>query len=508
MNLLKKFSEIVQKNKNKIAVIDDHKKITFRELDIFSDIIANQLRTKLKIKTYDTISIAAEKKVDTVCLVLSCIKLGVCYNFFDPYQPKARTKKILNTINPRYIFLTKKSKKILVPDNYEIKIIKNFYSNQKYIKEKINYQNFSILAPLYVMFTSGSTGFPKGSTISHRNILNFVEWSRKEYKISSSDTISNLNPLYFDNSIFDFYASLFNGATLLLVSKDTVLNPKELSKKLIENKTTIWFSVPTLIIYFLKFTKFSENNFKHLRCIIFGGEPFPKKELFNLYKDLKKKIKLFNVYGPSECTCICSNYEISSRDFTPLEMKRFAPLGKKLIENFKYIIWDEHKKNQINRPNKIGELLIGGENVGLGYFNDPKMTKEKFIQNPLNSKYLDIYYSSGDLVYFDKKYIYFAGRKDDQIKYLGYRIELAEIENAINSLTYVKQSIVLFGKKNNKQEITAWVLLEKNKKLNIQSKLKKKLPYYMLPKIHYVTNFKINQNGKINRKYISEKYYD
>ena len=214
--------------------------------------------------------------------------------------------------------------------------------------------------------------------------------------------------------------------------------------------------------------------------------------------------------GTRHCCLPCRCPQRQSFDFNSKEINRYAPFGKKLIQNFKYIIWNNEKNREIEKK-EIGELLIGGENVGLGYFNEPELNKKYFIQNPKHFQYNDIYYSSGDLVYKENGLIYFAGRKDDQIKFNGYRIELAEIENAMNSLKFVRQSIATFGKKNNKYQITAWILTiwpKKNLETVILNKLKNKLPYYMIPKIKFIKKFELNANGKINRKKISEKYYD
>ena len=252
----------------------------------------------------------------------------------------------------------------------------------------------------------------------------------------------------------------------------------------------------------------NRQKFPSLKKIIFGGEGFPKKNLKSLYYNFSKKINIYNVYGPTECTCICSSYKISKNDFSKREMSRLAPFGKTLAKNFKYLILNEKLKKV--KIGQIGELHIGGDNVGNGYYNQSDETKIKFIQNPEHNSYIEIFYKTGDLVYVDKKskLIYFSSRKDNQIKLNGYRIELDDIENKLNLIKGIKESIVTFGRKKKVNEITAWVVSKLYEK-SIYQKLSKSLPSYMMPKkILYIKLLPKNSNGKIDRKVIKSKYYD
>ena len=189
-------------------------------------------------------------------------------------------------------------------------------------------------------------------------------------------------------------------------------------------------------------------------------------------------------------------------------MKRLTPLGKTLAKNFKYLILNEKMKKVKN--GEIGELYIGGDNVGNGYYNQNEETKSKFLQNPEHNSYIETFYKTGDLVYIDKKtkLIYFSSRKDNQIKLNGYRIELDDVENKLNLISGVKEGAVTFGNKNNENEITAWVVSKLSEKIIFQ-KLSKLLPRYMVPKkILHIKFLPKNSNGKIDRKAIKNKYYD
>ena len=505
-NLGIRFKNLVKIYKYKKALIIDKESITFQKLDNKSDQIADYINKFAT--TGDSVLISSEKNFINFYILFACLKLGINYVFVDLTQAPDRINKIINTIKPVLLFSESK-----IANVHSLKLKKNINTNQLMRlliskKKNINIKsNFASNYPAYTMFTSGSTGDPKGVVVSHQNVLNFIKWCKSEIIVKSKDIVTNLNPLFFDNSIFDIYGSIFNGASLLIVKKNLLLNPPELLKYLKKNHATIWFSVPTLLIHINNFIKITRSNLPRIRTIIFGGEAFPKKELKKIFFSLPK-VRFINVYGPTECTCICSNYDIAKNDFLKKEMHRFAPLGYDLAKNFKYLIISP--KNNKCKKGEIGELLIGGENVSLGYYND-KLNSKKFIQNPFHNSYRDIFYKSGDLVYIDKndKKIYFVGRADSQIKYKGHRVELAEIENALNNCKSVLQAAVCFGIKNNQEEITAWISIKEKINLDkILFQIKKKLPNYMIPKIIISKTLPTNANGKIDKKILYQNYYD
>jgi len=238
---------------------------------------------------------------------------------------------------------------------------------------------------------------------------------------------------------------------------------------------------------------------KSIKRIIFGGEGFPKPKLKKLFDLFGNRIELYNVYGPTECTCICSSYKISVNDFE--NMEELAPLGR-LSPNFDFVL--------INEESNIGELCLAGPNVGIGYFNDNDRTQNSFIQNPENNTYKDIIYKTGDLVELKQdNFLYFRGRADNQIKHMGYRIELEEIEYAVNNIKDVKEVCVIYNRINDLGgEIKAVVAVSNGlTEKNISNEIKEKLPDYMIPKkIIILDTLPKNQNGKIDRVKIKESY--
>ena len=294
--------------------------------------------------------------------------------------------------------------------------------------------------------------------------------------------------------------SLFHGATLVPLTHELIKDAQQIVKAINGSKCTIWFSVPSLLVYLLTTKVLSSTDFESIRLISFGGEGFPKNKLKQLYDLFSNRISLYNVYGPTECTCICSSYLITDSDFE--DMKELAPLGK-LAPNFGYELLPVENSNA-----NLKELALTGPCVGLGYFNDSERTANAFVQNQSNH-YHAIMYRTGDLVELrDNGYFYFKGRIDNQIKHMGYRIELEEVEAAFSSLNYINEVSVVYERINTDfGQIRAFVSLanEKMEQKAILEDIRKILPSYMVPRlVNILPALPKNANGKIDRKQLMQ----
>ncbi|MBO4643355.1 MAG: AMP-binding protein [Alphaproteobacteria bacterium] len=464
-HLIDKFEKQVQNTPNKKAILFcDGTSISFKELDLLSNKIANYLKAE-NLKPRDVVAIRNNKTKYGFATMIACLKSGVIYTNYDFSNPQERIDKMFRTAQPKLVVVdTELDKKI------------NAFS------EKFDAPAFEAETPAYIMFTSGSTGIPKGVLIKQSAISNFAEWAYGAYELSPDDIMTNVNPIYFDNSVFDFYCSVFNGITMAAFPKEIVEQPKKTVELIDELGCTFWFSVPSFIIYLMNIKLLNGNTFKKLRAFSFGGEGFPKPLLKKLHGIYPEK-DLYNVYGPTEGTCICSAYKVRESDLE--DMEGLVTLGN-IAPIFDYKIVD-------------GELWLGGPQIAVAYYNDPVRTEKSFTR--------DGFYKTGDLVEEIDGKLYFKGRADNQIKHMGYRIELEEIEAGLIKLPYVKQCAVVHGKTaTGFPRLVAYLHLSENKEQSeVRDDLKKYLPSYMIP-----TNFEFpeklpkNANGKVDRVKLKE----
>lgn len=500
-NLADYFYDIVDKYNKKTALLYKNKNLNYKDLNSLSNKIANYLLSS-GIKTYDVIGIFNTKEPIGYASMLACLKIGATYTNIDKESPRIRLEKILKTCKPK-LLLSDHTPSDLIQNVSKKQNIKLINLNNSRIFEKFNDKNLEIsnqiigYTPAYIMFTSGSTGTPKGVTVSHANVLSFLQWSVKRYNITPRDKFAQVSPMYFDNSVFDFFTALFSGASLVPIKKEVTKSPLDLVNLIDKMQCTIWFSVPSLLVYLQTMRVLNEETFQSIRVFTFGGEGFPKGELKKLYDLYGKKAKVINVYGPTEATCICSSYDINEKDFE--DMNTLSPLGA-INPNFEYMVVDKNMQEVKN--GEKGELCLVGPNVALGYYNDIKRTNQNFVQNPKITTHRDITYKTGDIVYEKDGLLWFVGRVDNQIKHMGYRIELEEIEAALNSLKYIKQSAVLYERVNiNYGKIIAYITTsEKINELQIKNHLQNFLPEYMIPNIiKEKEELPKNANGKIDK---------
>ena len=480
---------------------------SYSEINACSNKIARFLLDET-IGKGDVVAIFNNKSSYAYCTMLACLKIGAIYTNLDTSSPIERLRKILETCKPAIICFD------LVDPSFINNIVAvanvgRFFelNHDEFPKmlSKFSDQNLEETHlvngtdPAYIMFTSGSTGFPKGAVMSHSNVLNFIQWGKQTFQVNEHDIFTNANPIYFDNSVFDFYVSIYNGATLVPLSHELVKTTKQLVEAINESKCTIWFSVPSLLVYLLTTKALTKNDFKTVTRISFGGEGFPKNKLQQLYQLFGDRMSLINVYGPTECTCICSSYIISEKDFD--NMNELAPLGY-IAPNFGFEILPLQDDNTA-----LGELALLGSCVGLGYYNDVERTATSFIQNT-KSSFAQIMYKTGDIVELGSNgYLYFKGRVDNQVKHMGYRIELEEVEAAFSTLDYVNEAGVIYEKISAELgQIKAFVSLSDKTKdeQTIVNDIKKILPPYMIPRrVVIVPVLPKNNNGKIDRKQLA-----
>lgn len=500
-NLSTFFQEISKTYSNKIAITTFSKQYTFKTLSKDVCRVSDHLQV-LGFSKGDVLVLLNDKSYIFYVLMLACLRNGIVYANIDPNINQIWFDHILEICSPKKVCgifeMPTDVKEYKVQDQSLFWDVKNLlnklprHSNSS-SKQKIDFDGYHLA---YIMFTSGSTGKPKGVAVTHQNLIHFIHWGKQRYQVESSDIFTNVNPMYFDNSVFDFYVSLFNGASFAPISQQVVENPIKLVGLIGLLRCTIWFSVPSMLIYLLRMRVLSSSSFPEFRIISFGGEGFAKSELKKLYDLYKHRMRFINVYGPTECTCICSSYDINDGDFD--NMPSLAPIGL-INQNITTLILDTEGKESSK-----GELCLIGPNVAAGYYNDKEKTSQNFSEYTGKGHYRARMYKTGDLVEKIGDLYHFLGRKDNQVKRMGYRIELESIEHTLNSIEGVVEAAVICAKHeySNINHIIAYVACpEQNIEHDaLDDMLRKKLPKYMIPN-HYVSvkSLPKNRNGKTDR---------
>lgn len=414
-------------------------------------------------------------------------------------MPPSRVNKILEVLKPEIVITTNKLK-----TNFE-KF--NFYGSYIIYEETIcSEEDETAVKPytekivdtdlLYVLFTSGSTGVPKGVSICHRSVIDYIDWVTETFNITQKDTFGNQAPFYFDNSILDIYSCMKMGATLNIIPKKLFFQPVPLLEYIKYNKINTIFWVPSALIVVSKLKAFRNVDLSDtLKRVLFCGEVMPNKQL-NIWRKFLPNVTYANLYGPTEITDACTYY-IVDREFSDDEP---LPIGIPMSNTDILVLNDEDK---LVTDDEVGELCVRGTSLAMGYYNNPEKTRSAFVQNPLNKAVPEIIYRTGDLVrYNEYREIIYISRKDFQIKHLGHRIELGEIETAISSLEEVTLNCCLYDEKN--QRIVLFVDAQVDRDY-IKERIEKLVPEYMIPgKVIYLENMPINANGKIDRIKLKE----
>lgn len=499
--------ETVKQFPQKMAFVDENTIYTWEQVRQRALSIAYHINAVIPGGRKHPIAVYMEKSVDMLV-----VYLGVAYsgNFYSPIatdMPLPRIEKILEALQPA-LFISTKSLSNDIVQGEKIAFAGDTLCFEDIISEPVNEKMADDYATsildtdlLYVLFTSGSTGTPKGVAITHRSVIDYIDWVVDTFSIAENDSFGNQAPFYFDNSILDIYSTLKTGATLFIIPSVLFSQPVKLLQYLLDKQITTIFWVPSAMIMVSKLKAFRNVDVsKTLKRVLFCGEVMPNKQL-NIWRQYLPKVLYANLYGPTEITDACTYY-IIDRAFSDDEP---LPIGIPM-RNTEILVLDEDG-SLVEEPDHVGELCVRGTCLAVGYYNNPEKTAAVFVQNPLQTGYEEKIYRTGDLVkYNDRHELIYLSRKDFQIKHLGHRIELGEIETAVSSLEDISMCCCLYDNKHSK--IVLLVEGEHNRS-EINEKLRSLIPEYMLPgKVICVDKLPLNSNGKIDRVKLQQDYID
>jgi D-alanine--poly(phosphoribitol) ligase subunit 1 len=484
LNIIGRLNYTFDNSPENVALEFSDKTFSYAALDRASKNISAYLLKNCQYENY--IGVSAQKEFFTYAAIIGIIRAGKAYVPLNPKFPSERLNEIIKIS--------------------EIKTIA--VSNQKSFTDKIKQASVNFLmeenlsladdpekiivgenSPAYLLFTSGSTGKPKGVSISHQQLSCYISNAEQFCKPAAGNKCSQTFELTFDLSVHDVFMCFLNGATLSIPADNELLSPSSYIKK---RNISHWFSVPSVAKMMEKQRHLKQNNFPSLENILFCGEALPISIAEKMKNACSENARISNLYGPTEATISITAYEIK----TPIDSENGNVCLGKIFSRNEFRIDKNETENH-------GELLLSGEQVIQHYFHNSEADAHSFKKD-VNGK---SWYCTGDIVSQDTEgNLFFVGRKDTQIKLNGYRIELTEIENVLTEFSETKNAVCFLRTVNNSLLICA--ALEGEQMLSgsrILEALGKKLPSYMLPQqIVYLRNFPLNNNGKTDRKKISE----
>ncbi|QFG00393.1 amino acid adenylation domain-containing protein [Psychrobacillus glaciei] len=487
------FEEVVKNNNTKIAISHNGRYLSYAELNSRANQVAYHLQN-IGIKSNERVAICSERSIELIIVILGILKAGATYVPIDPELPTDRKKYLISDTESKVV-IGMNLEEWASNNTINISLDDNFIPFNKYPTKNLNSINSFNEETVCIMYTSGSTGIPKGVMLTHKGIVNVLNAKQKEHRLSDDKTLHKA-PFSFDASIWEIFLTLLTGSELVLADPHGQKDIPYLIDLIIKKKITTIHFIPAMLNLFL-----DEENVKEcksLRRVLCGGEKLPA----NLIDKFNKKfdIPLFNRYGPTE-TSICVSWWKCDR-----ESSEVIPIGQP-IQNMKFYLLNEKLESVLE--GEIGELYIAGVGLAKGYVNQEQLTKEKFIINPFNDKDFPYIYKTGDLVREIQNGTYeFVGRNDNQVKLRGFRIEISEIENTINKFEGILNSVVLINSNSiEKHNIIACILGQENPRL--KEYLQKKLPSFMVPtKFIWLNEWPLNSNGKIDKNLLAEKYLE
>lgn len=488
-SVLNQIENVVNRYGERIAIRTASDQINYRSLWQQSDNLAAWLGLRLK-ENNKPVMVYGHKSPQMIVCFLACVKSGRAYCPVDISMPRTRIEEIASSVGNQIILAAEP----LELEGYEVigpDMLENIMAEE---------HDLSYVTPVsgddvyYMIFTSGSTGKPKGVEITERNLRGFLNWSKELAQKTGMEHIAFLNqaPFSFDLSVMDLYTSMTTGGTLVCLDKKLQSDMGEMFLFMKENSINCWVSTPSFAEMCMSDRNFNHQLLENMKLFLFCGEKLTKETACKLYERFPES-KIINTYGPTESTVAVTSVEI---DRKILQEKELLPIGKPKAGTDLFI--------------KDGEILIAGDTLAKGYYNNPQKTAESFIEIEDITGQKIRAYKTGDKGYFDGEYFYCTGRKDFQIKLHGYRIELGDIEQNLMGFPEIEQAVVLPKTDGEKIKCLVAFVKKEGEEVNaksIKSALKEKLPAYMVPKnIKFIDNMPMTANGKIDRKKLEAEF--
>ena len=498
MNVLEYLEKTAPRVPDKIAFSNGEDSLTFSQVFAHGRSIGSRLAAGGYYN--EPVVVFMGKHPKCIPAFFGCVYGGCYYVPIDEEMPRFRIELIFVNLKPR----------VMICDSKTAEIAKEFnFHGETLIYDEVTEGPIDDVAlqsirdrqldtdPIYIVFTSGSTGIPKGVVACHRSVIDYIEQLSDTLGFGEDTVFANQAPLYFDACLKELYPTIKFGATTYLVPHHLFMFPIKLVEYLNEHKVNTVCWVVSALTMISSFKTFDKVLPQYLHTIAFGSEVFPIKQ-FKLWRTALPNAKFTNLYGPTECTGMSCYYHVD-RDF---ELDEAIPVGRPFRNTQILLLTDE---NKLAAEGDVGEICIRGTCLTLGYYHNFEKTNEVFVQNPLNDRYPELIYRTGDLgKWNDRGELVFVSRKDYQIKHMGHRIELGEIEVNVNMMEGIRISCCIYDKDTDK--IVLFYVGDTEVK-ELVTILRNKLPRYMIPnKVIKLDTMPLTANGKLNRVELKNQF--
>ncbi len=491
-NVLEYLENTVKRLPGKTAYEGEDSELTFEQVYKSSRAIGSYIAAEAIYG--EPVVIFMRKSPEAVAAFFGTVYGGCYYVPIDEEMPRMRIELILKSLDSKLMIVDEATRAKAEQFDFDGRIVNyeeiSVLDEDKAALEDIRRRQLDT-DPIYIVFTSGSTGIPKGVIACHRSVIDYIENLSAVLHFDENTRFGNQSPFYFDACLKELYPTIKFGASTVIVPRQLFMFPIKLVEFLNEKKINTVCWVVSALSMISAFGVLDKTVPQYLRTVAFGSEVFHIKQ-FNRWRAALPKARFVNLYGPTEATGMSCWYEVD-REFSEGDV---IPIGRP-FENTEIILLDDDNKRATE-----GEICIRGTCVTLGYYNNPERTAEAFVQNPLNNHYPEFIYRTGDIGKLNERgELVFVSRKDYQIKHMGHRIELGEIEANVNSLDGIYSSCAVYDRE--KDRIGLYYTGSIDEK-SLGAILKEKIPRYMLPnRTVRLETMPLTPNGKIDRKLIS-----
>lgn len=498
-HVLNYLNRIVTEKPDKLAFSDGTQGLTFRQVYDQSRAVGTYLHRRGIYKR--PVVVFMRKSPQEIAAFFGVVAGGCFYVPIDEEMPAGRIQLILDNVRSPLVICDRdtadKARAFQLGDGEAVLYDELAAGEVDDRALQAIYDRAIDTDPIYIVFTSGSTGIPKGVAACHRSVIDYIEQLSQILELDGDTVFGNQSPLYFDACLKELYPTLKFGATTYLIPKGLFSFPTALVEYLNEHRINTICWVVSALTMVSALGAFDMVKPEHLRTVAFGSEVFPIKQL-RLWRQAAPGAAFTNLYGPTEGTGMCCYFRVD-REFADDEP---IPIGRP-FPNREILLLKED--NTPAGPGEEGEICIRGTSVTLGYYNDPERTAAAFVQNPLNTAYPEVIYRTGDIgKYNDRGELLFVSRRDYQIKHMGHRVELGEVEVNVSMLPGVRMAACIYDKEKNK--IVLWYDGDLPPK-ELTAQLKTRLPRYMLPnRIYQVDRLPFTANGKVDRVALKKLY--